>query len=186
MSRLWWLPLAFLVAVRLHNATAYPPSAGYDSYAHGLYVLTVAQDRLPYPNEGWAMYHGPLYYVASAKLAGLVGWTTRTGYLEAARWVSTLASLGTLLLAFLTARRLDPRLAWASVTLLAMLPADLIVAPMVYNMELGFFFLSLFLWLLLRAWSGPPRLASELALGLSAGLALLTRPEGILTVGMLG
>lgn len=167
---LWAAVLAVLV-MRLHNAFAFPVESGYDFVGHLQAVRVVAAEgRLPVPTDGWAGYHPPLYYV----LAGVLGHP---------QLISTLASLGAILLIWWPARRLAPGWELVALAFVAALPAEVIVSPMVYNVPLGYFFASLFLALAVEAWGRPsPGLGWALGLGLVAGLGVLSRPDCLMLV----
>lgn len=171
-----WLPVLLLLVVRLRDALVRPPWHGYDAYAHLDYLSVVASGRLPLPDESWAAYHAPFYYLLSGRLANLLGMDP----VRVAMVVSGLAGVAAVGLTYRIARRLSPDLAWPATLIVAMLPASIMAGGMVYNLALGEALWALFLLLWLEAWLAPrPRLGLEIALGLVAGLGLMTRPEGI-------
>lgn len=166
MKRILWAAVLAVLAMRLHNAFAFPVERGYDFVGHLQAVRVVAQEgRLPLPTDGWAGYHPPLYYL----LGGVLGHP---------QLLSTLASLAAILLIWWPARRLAPGYELAALAFVAALPAEVIVSPMVYNVPLGYFFASLFLALAVEVWLRPaPGLGWAVGLGLVAGLGVLARPD---------
>ena len=58
---LFWLLLFFYKILKMHPAT------GFDGPGHLQYIAYIIRNKsIPLPNEGWSMFHPPLYYVISA------------------------------------------------------------------------------------------------------------------------
>lgn len=180
MKRLLWLVILILLVVRWHNAQVYPYTRGFDHSGHSRYLRQVALEGfLPNSQEGWSGYHPPLYYITSSAVAHALGWTDPEGLPRAAQLVSALASILAVLLAYPAARRLVPGYEEYVVLFLAALPAEIMLAAMVYNVTFGYLFANLFLCLAIDAWREPrPVVWREILLGVVAGLAMLSRPDG--------
>ncbi len=107
------------------------------------------------------------------------------GYALAAhilRWLSTLAGLGTLLCIYLAGRLLWPRDAYRAllaVALVAFLPQYNFLHASASNDPLIIFFVSAALWQLIRLWQGGVSRARLLLLGITVGLAALSKNAGI-------
>lgn len=178
--RLWWLVPLALVVVRLHNLAAMPFNHGYDNYGHVLNLKRIVlEGYLPLANDGFSGYHPPLYYLTSGVLWGLLG-APAAGPWKAAQLLSTLSSLGLLGCVWACSRRLVPGSQWFAVTALAALPMELTMAPMILNVPMAALWSGLFLVVLVRAWPrSRPVLWEEIALGLLAGAACLTRMDAV-------
>jgi 4-amino-4-deoxy-L-arabinose transferase-like glycosyltransferase len=108
------------------------------------------------------------------------------GYVLAAHLVrifSSLLGLGTLLLIFKSARLIwpsDPTISLLALLLAAFLPQFLFVHSSISNDSLIIFFSSLVLWQLLRMWIKGIGFWGVLFLGITVGLAVLSKMSGLL------
>jgi hypothetical protein len=162
--------------VRLGQLQTFKPlSQGYDAYSHIDYVMVARDGRLPALAELWQAYQPPGYYVLSGRLSAALG----TDPVSTAQAVSALSSLLIVVPGFLLARRLTPGWEPLVVLVLVFLPGSLRTAPMVYNQQLATLAYGVFLLFLQSAWSRPPTLRSEAALGIAWGLALLVRWDAL-------
>ena len=174
------------VAVRLWNVLRYPPDWGYDAAANWRYIYRMAQDwALPNPSAGWSTADPPLFFTAAAVLMDASGFEILLVPL-----FNTAVGLGLVALAVLLVRELDPerpRRALLAGGLLLYLPAHIYMSAMVGEEMLVAFFTSLCAFLLARraagraaAPGGADGLRNATAVGVAAGLALLTKLTGAL------
>ena len=175
------LALFLVVLLRLHNAWVFPPYWGLDANGHCQNILIISQQlRLPDAQDGWSGYHPPLYYLLSS-LPWLV---FRADPLLFAKLLSALSSLALMGLAYLTVRPHYPQLAWLGALMIGVWPSDIVHACMCMNIELGAAVCAFWVFLEYRTRSARWELRWS-ALGLVSGAAMLTRPEGLVTVGWL-
>lgn len=165
--KLLWAAVLAVLAMRLHDALAFPVAQGYDWVGH---LQAVRLGRVPVPTDGWAGYHPPLYYLVA-------------GFWGHPQVVSAVASLVAIGLIWWPARRLVPGYELVAVAFVAALPAEVIVAPMVYNVPFGYLFSALFLAVAVEIWSRDScGLGWAVLLGLVAGLGILSRPDCLMLV----
>jgi hypothetical protein len=159
---------------------------GYDAVAHCKYVEYVAnRARLPRPDEGWAMYHPPLFYVLTAALVRLGShWLGSGSVVVLGKIVPFLSGLGNTWLTFALARRVFSRSrghVLFAVVVAGTLPMNLYLSMYVSNESLHAFLATLCLLVtvvLLQQPSCSFRL-TFLAGGLF-GLALLAKVTAIM------
>jgi hypothetical protein len=187
-----WLLLVAGVSIRLHNALSYPPDWGFDASFNWRYIYRLTEDRaLPTPDAGWATGDPPLYFALGALVMGGAGALgARDLSLVLVPLLGTAAGLAIVGLAAALVRRLDPARpgrAWLAALLLLYLPAHVQMSVMVNEEILAALFVSLAVFGLVasRAGStGPPARPEEprraAAVGLAAGLAVLTKLSGVL------
>ena len=107
------------------------------------------------------------------------------GYAQAAhllRWFSTFLGMGTLIFIYLGGRLLWPQdtyRALLAAALVAFLPQYNFLHAAVSNDPLIIFLISAALWQLIRVWQGEVTRARLLLLGITIGLAALTKNQGI-------
>ncbi len=181
-----WIGVALLLLVRLTNWVDYPHLAGFDGYGHSAYLdHLLDEDELPDASRSWQTYHPPGYYMTGATAARVLGWTDLPDRYQAGKLVSALAGALAVLGLIPAARHLLGDKASWSCWFLAALPASIMVGAMVYNGSLAICMATLYLTLLVLLWDRPPTLASESALGLIAGLAVLVRTDAAALGAML-
>jgi tetratricopeptide (TPR) repeat protein len=180
----WTASLIAAIGLRLWNALAGPMLYGYDGWAHVAYVLFLDQyQAIPYADQGWSFFHPPVYYALGALIAQTDDGDTLARGLAL---LGSAASLGLAALAgWLVARGRDERLrdsraACIGFTGVAFLPVLIYTAPMPGN-ELAAAFLAatalcVFLANELRR---SPAWTLDLAAGVLAGLALLTKVSAV-------
>lgn len=132
LAALWLGPLA-------RTALAIPLDAGFDARHHLAYVDFLREQRtLPHANDGWSMFHPPLYYAATAlavEAAEHVSAHPRLGW----KLVGLLAGLASAIAVGMLARRVSGRASSeaAFATLLAgILPMNVILSSYVTNESL--------------------------------------------------
>ncbi len=183
------------IAVRLHNATHYPPDWGFDASYNWQYIYRLTRSwALPRPDAGWATGDPPFYFYLSGLVARAVeSVSSMSPVLVAIPLLSTLAGLATVALAVAFVRRVhpdEPRRALLAGALLLFLPAHIYMSAMVNEEMLASLLVSLVLFALARPGLADPdaphpwRLAA--AAGLAAGLAILTKLTGVLVLGAAG
>lgn len=126
----WVLLYAKSVGLPLH--------AGFDAEDHLAYVRLLAEEaRLPRADEGWSMFHPPLFHASAALLHVLAG-TQPGSSLDRAllRALPILSGFACVLLAGGVARRLHPgrpAIAAAAVAAAGLLPMNLYMSSFVSN-----------------------------------------------------
>ncbi len=92
------IPLALIgvawAALFVHNSSYLSANHGFDAIHHLEYVHYVqTMKSLPLANQGWEMYHPPLYYLLSALLLTAGGYTLETGGLIVLRLLNLTLAL---------------------------------------------------------------------------------------------
>ncbi len=179
MRRWLWFCILVLLVVRWHNWQVYPYTLGFDHSGHSQFLRLLALEGIvPHSQQVWSGYHPPFYYLLTTWVANSLGWLGPESLPRAGQLVSAVFSILAILMAYPTARRLVPGYEEYVVLLLAALPAELMLAAMVYNVTLGYFFTNLLLWLVVEAWrERDPVLWRELVMGVVTGLGMLSRPD---------
>jgi len=176
------------IAVRLWNVLHYPPDWGFDSAANWRYIYRMAHDwALPDPSAGWSTADPPLFFAAAAALMDASNFAILLVPL-----FNTVVGLGVVALAVRLVRELDPerpRRALLAGGLVLFLPAHIYMSAMVSEEMLVAFFTSLCVFLLARraarqavASNVDGDLRSAAAVGVAAGLALLSKLTGALAI----
>jgi hypothetical protein len=66
------LAILLFIALQIHNLTEYSVIKGFDGVEHIEYINFLKQYRtLPLPDQGWEMYHPPLYYILASVMPGI-------------------------------------------------------------------------------------------------------------------
>jgi hypothetical protein len=177
-----WMSFAAAVAVRIHNALAYPPEWGFDGMFNWEYIEALRRSwHLPAPDAGWSTSDPPLYFALAALC---MRWVNAPALVP---WLNTLLGLGIAALAWRLVRRIapaDPERALAAAALVLYLPAHLQMSAMVNEEMLASFFIALALVLAAdparRSESSRAGWRRALGVGVSAGLALLSKLSGAL------
>jgi hypothetical protein len=176
------------LALFLANAPRVPLAVGPDALRHVEYARWVHEHAaLPRADQGWAMYHPPLFYALSAGVLALLD-PAQDGRAErvALRLLPALATLGCVLLAGALARvacPARPRLALFAALFAALLPMNLVLATYVSNESLHGFLAGAALLAgarLLRAPRAGARAAARV--GGLFGLAVLAKVTSLLLV----
>ncbi len=168
----------------LTKALAIPLVMGFDVVAHLDYVRFLLENRqLPLAHQGWEMGHPPLFYAAVGALAGIFepetgGIAERIAY----RFIPYASGMGTVAIAYLTARTLFERRPIPTavcVLICGLAPMHLYIATYFSNKSFQTFWTSLALYLAVRAiYARPLRASALLGIGLAAGGALLSEYTG--------
>jgi 4-amino-4-deoxy-L-arabinose transferase-like glycosyltransferase len=179
------------VAMRIHNAIAYPQRWGYDGLFNERYVARLLESwTLPAPDTDWSTAHPPLFYYLSAGLGRLLGLSDSIDVVIPARIGTGLIGLTMAGLAFVLVRRAspdDPRRAVLAAGLVLFLPVQIYMSAMLNEEILAATFTSLALFGVCgevsRRDPGERAWLRDALIGLAAGLALLTKLTGILVLG---
>jgi 4-amino-4-deoxy-L-arabinose transferase-like glycosyltransferase len=179
------LAAAAAVAVRLHNAAAYPPDWGFDAASNWQYIHALTKTWwLPPVDAAWSTGDPPLYFYLCAALLRIAG--PKPVLLPL---LNVLLGLGVVAAGMGLVRRAapaDPQRALLAGGLLLFLPAHVHMSAMVNEELLAALCASLALLAVARprlvteaAPAGPRRAISA---GLAGGLAMLAKPSGALAV----
>jgi len=176
------------VLLFLHNFPFMPAAAGFDGPEHLNYVSYVQENhRLPSPQEGWEMFHPPLFYMMGAKLLDLFHRKVfePTGLLLL-RFLSLAIGTVNLSLVFIGLRLIFPgdwKKPLAGLVLAAFLPAQVYLLHYTTNETLSAMFVTgalcvdLHLLRTKRPWWGWYGV-----LGIVLGLALLSKASATLAL----
>lgn len=129
---------ALWVALFCNNMALLSPLTGFDANSHLDYIKYVQQRRaLPLPNEGYSMFHPPLYYMVAAALLSLSGSSVgETSAPIVLRSLSMLCGIAQFCFAYLSLRLLFPRKLYVQLVGLlfaAVLPMQLYLSHYVTN-----------------------------------------------------
>lgn len=184
--------LALIVAIgalmRLTLVGVNPPNNSYDDHLEPVAIYATTGER-PSPDTCWQCYQPPAYYTLSAGVLDAVYAVTgsqRTAW-EAVQWISSLASIGTLILALLLLRSYlsDDRLAqMGGILLVTMLPRDLYTAASMGNDALLVFFVTAAVYCFTRIRQQDRAPIATVGLGCSAVLAAWTKQSGLIALGL--
>jgi 4-amino-4-deoxy-L-arabinose transferase-like glycosyltransferase len=175
------------VAMRVRGALAYPADWGFDATYNWAYIYRVTKTwALPAPADAWAAADPPLYfYLCGGLLRAARVLADRTYPLVLVPLLSVAAGLAVVALAWLLVRRLDPgnpRRALLAAGLLLYLPAHVHMSVMVNEEIVATLLSSAAVFLLATRSPAAPAPGRAAGAGLAAGLALLTKLSGLLTV----
>ncbi len=161
---------------------------GFDALAHVEYVEHVHRTwTVPYADQGWEMYQPPLYYFLAAALWKLLGVEPGSdGALASLRmlgWLALCVQLAALAATLWELFREEREKLAAGLLLAAGLPMQLYLFQYVTNESLAAMWISLALWLAVRALRrGERRVGPHVALGLVLGCAMLTKFSALLVL----
>ncbi len=180
----WVVTLGVTVGVRLWNALTGPLMWGYDAWGHVAYVLFLDLYRaVPWADQGWSYFHPPFHYALGWLLAQAGSGEV---LMRGLSLLSSAASLTTAALAAWLARVVAPErpvLALVAFAAAACLPVHYFMSPMPGNelteVLLTAATLAAFVAVERRE---PARLRGALAVGVLAGLALLSKFSGLLVL----
>jgi hypothetical protein len=175
------LALAVVWLLLYAKSIGLPPHLGFDVEGHLAYVRLIAeQRRLPLADEGWAMFHPPLFHLGAAFLRVLAGTRPGSGLDQALlHALPALSGFACAVLAGRVARDLEPErpgLAAAAIAAAGLLPMNLYVSSFVSNEAPHAALMSTAVWLacgLLLAERASTRRLVALAAVLA--LAMLTK-----------
>jgi hypothetical protein len=166
------------VAMRVHNSIVYPVPRGYDSFGHVIYIWYLLKTgRIPLANEGWSLFHPPLFFAVAAAMWRLL---QRVDPIRVMHLISLAFSLLGLVPAYVTyliVRRSFPAsqlLRVVAPAFVLFLPVCIYTAPMIGNEGLHAVLCAVSIYCLLRTVT-TATLGWSVALGVALGLALLTK-----------
>ncbi len=173
--------VSFWTAMFVNNLGVLPLDAGFDSIGHIKYVEYIQQkNSLPLADEGWQMYHPPLYYLLSAVALKILGIAAAGAEgVTALRCFGMVLGLVQIYFVMRVLRVLFPEkygMHLAGLLLASFLPVQLYLCQLVTNEMLAALFVTLAAWFLLRLLEKPgisPGLSA--AVGLCLGASLLTK-----------
>ena len=182
------VPTVLWIALLTHNAPLLYRQAGYDAAGHLEYMQHLLDGRgLPLANEGWQMYHPPLYYAVGAlSLAGCGLSTSEPEAMWVLRAVGMLIGILQFVVVWLCLKEVFPgqwRKQLIGLTVASMLPASLALAHYPTNEPLAALLssTSIYLYLRLRRVEEPSLWLST-ALGACLGAAVLTKISAVVLV----
>ncbi|MBS2034129.1 hypothetical protein JST97_04030 [bacterium] len=183
-----WLALVALAAlllVRIHNALDFPEVRGFDANGHLVNLLVMQREgRWAHNWESWSGYHPPLFTWLACVPGWLLGQSQSAWTFACGRWLSTMANLSGLAIAWVALKRLQPGSHRVAVLMLGLVPGSILTSCMCYNVELAGFWLAL-LWCLML-WAPPWKgLRQASFCGLVCGLAILSRLEALAALGVI-
>lgn len=163
------------------NSFALPPTKGYDAPGHAGYALTIRKGRLPEPYDGWSTHHPPLYYLLAGGAWALVEPLGPRALAGAMRAIGGLALIaGAAAVHALVARLAGSApIALVATALFLFVPCAQMAAAMAGNEALGAGLAALALPGLVRLQADPRSARTALAVGIPAGLALVTKYTGL-------
>ncbi len=178
------------VAMRFHNAIAYPKRWGFDGLFNERYIGRLLESfALPAPDTDWSTAHPPLFYYLSAGLGRLLGVADSLEAVVPARLASSLAGLVMVGLCFVLVRRAvpeDPRRACLAAALVLFLPAHIYMSAMLNEEILAATFVTIAIFgvcvSVMRRDGDPVPWWHDVGIGVAAGLALLTKLSGLLVI----
>jgi arylsulfatase A-like enzyme/tetratricopeptide (TPR) repeat protein len=177
------------VLMRLNNGIRYPALHGFDAYGHVTYIWHILRTgTVPLASEGWGRFHPPLYYWICAGIWSLLRAIDPREVLKVIGVTFGLASLGSAWVSYALARGYfrDERVAAYLASLFVLfLPVQIYIAPMLGNEVFNTVLCSLALYFMVRTLQ-TETLGTTIALGVTLGLALLTKTTAIAYVPAAG
>ncbi|MGD0745858.1 MAG: glycosyltransferase family 39 protein [Verrucomicrobiota bacterium] len=178
-------------ALFINNLPQLPRFMGFDAKAHEQYIQFIQEKHaLPLPKDGWEMHQPPLYYLFSAALLDVCGYSVPDD--DAAfvlRGVNGAVGLIHCWLALLCFRLLFPkRLSAQAVGLLvaAFLPPHLYLSQYVTNEPLAGLLVTVSFYFCLRALRAErASVWLHAGIGVALGAAMLTKSSALLAVPLL-
>lgn len=186
-----FIPVALWIILFWNNAACMPYRTGFDSQAHIHYIQYVQEHRaLPPPGEGSETFQPPLYYVLSAVALSLFGLSTADGSgILVLRSFTMLLGIAHFTLVFLTLRLLFPNQAGRQLVgllLASFLPMQIYMSHHVTNETLAATLSTAAVYFGVRLLqTDSPSLSQYMTLGLSMGLAMLSKATGVLLLPLL-
>jgi hypothetical protein len=182
---LWTLLLfiaaALATALLFWNNRGLHPGLGFDAGAHVEYIQYILDHgSLPLADQGWEMYHPPLYYLLAALVAKLGGWSrVDADAIAVVRWLGCLATVLQAWLVVASLRLLfpdRPLRTLAGLVLAVGLPVQLYLYQYVTNESLAAVLMSVSIYLALRILArDDTTLLAHLWLGVALGAAMLAK-----------
>ena len=191
LKYLAWLLIFTAALTRIINALGYRTGLGFDSVENVQYIdMLIHSWALPAPDAAWATSHPPLFYYLFAALGrGLYALGEPESLLAAIPLVGGLAGLVIAGLAASMVRRFHPDddvRAFIALFLVLFLPVQIYLSAMVNEEVLAALLTSLALWVAVVPMAHENGQAISLrrvsAIGVLAGLAILTKLSGILVL----
>ena len=176
-----YLIFFILILINILNVVKYPYEKGFDAHGHVEYVKYVALHwHSPLANQGWEMFQPPAFYFLAAVLYQFFGlFTSESVCFKAIQFLSAVSGTGIVVFVYLILRKLypqNPLFQLLGVSIGAFLPILLYMNPLVSNEILAGLMISIALYILLYyGFEEYLSLSKSLLLGLSVGLALLTK-----------
>ncbi len=176
------------IAMRIQNALEYTLLWGFDSYFNWQYIVYLTKTwTLPAPDALWSSAHPPFYYYFNTVIVRLLDNPNRAFNVITLRFVTTLAGLVTVGMAYAVVRRADPD-NWGRALLagglILFLPVHIYMSAMLTEEIFVTALISLTLAGLTWEFTNPSgsytKLRFAAGLGVIVGLAFLTKLTGVL------
>lgn len=183
-----FLTLAAWAVLLVNNLPQIAPLFGFDRDGHTEYINYILEhQRLPLASDGWQMYQPPLYYLLGAGLLAILDLSASSDAgLLFLRFFSGFVGIAHVFVLFLCLRIVFVgRAALQAVGVLVggLLPANLYLSHHATNEGLAAFFVSLAILFTLKINAlGRVHVWHYAAVGVSLGLALLTKFSAVLAV----
>jgi 4-amino-4-deoxy-L-arabinose transferase-like glycosyltransferase len=180
------LAAAVGIAMRVHNAFAYPLRKGFDAAANWEYVaLLLERWQLPDPATLWAASHPPLFYWLGGAVGRLLGGDgSEAAIVPWIRIVGSLLGLAAIGWGWQCVRKLDanPRRQFFVAAVPLLLPVHIYTSAMLNEEIVAAAFTTFALVALLHSRREASSWHDVALVGLLAGLAILTKVSGILVL----
>jgi len=180
------------IALLVHNTGWLPSHVGFDATgAPGIHpVHRRGAGKLPLPDDGWTMYHPPLYYAINAGVLKLLRFDLqRTSIIHAIRSLNFLFGIANLAFVLASMHLLfpdRPKQALIGLTLAAFLPCNLYLHQYPTNEVLVAMLMSAAIYLALRIIvRHDQQWWLHLLLGLSLGAAMLTKVSALIPLAII-
>jgi 4-amino-4-deoxy-L-arabinose transferase-like glycosyltransferase len=179
------------LAVRVSNAFHYRIDLGYDAVGNWQYIRQLMGSwALPAPDSGWSTAHPPLFYYGAAALARVfesLGPRFTQVAIPIASSLVGLASIAVVVVVVRRCGREDPARAFLAAALLLFLPAHIYMSAMLSEEILSASLITLTIAGVVLQLTGQIPANRQLGwaalVGLTGGLALLTKLSGALVIG---
>lgn len=152
---------------------------GFDAKGHISYIMYLLNNHvLPHPADFWQAYQPPLFYALSALLGAV--WSAATGTLpvQLFKVLPWLAATGNVVVSYLIAREIFGKGSlrnWCAAVCAFLLPMNIYMAAFISNESLAAFVSGCALLLAFKITGRGGGWRSYVALGVVAGLALLSK-----------
>lgn len=176
------------VALLIHDVSRLSHEKGFDAERHEDYIKFIQEKRtLPLPQDGWEMHQPPLYYLVSALLMDVLGFSAGTdNAVMPLRAINGVIGLLHCWLVLLCLKRLFPENHSAQAVgllIASFLPANLYISMYVTNDPLSGLLVTSSIYLSLRLLASEKEsLKLAIGLGLALGAAMLTKLNAMLAV----
>ncbi|MCX8053469.1 MAG: hypothetical protein N3B12_06645, partial [Armatimonadetes bacterium] len=166
---------AFWILIFITKFKQIPIDAGFDAPEHLRYIdFILTNHSIPMANEGWSMYHPPLFYCLSALIFTFFGslFGTNAAVLGL-KTIPFVSGLGNVWISYFASRRLfndDPKLVTLTVLSTGLIPMNIYMSAFISNESLHAFLISAaILYLITALLEHQTQLRTVLVIGLLIG-----------------